>query len=67
MHKVEAKIYFKGHMEKVYLDVCNLGKADMILGMLWLSQHNPEINWETGEVKMTRCLKMCGNKEKKEN
>jgi len=22
--------------------------------------HNPEINWETGEVKMTRCLPLCG-------
>ena len=24
--------------------------------------HNPEINWETGEVKMTRCLPLCGGK-----
>ena len=27
------------------------------MGMLWLVHHNPEINWKTGEVKMTRCLK----------
>jgi len=32
-----------------------------------LAAHNPEINWETGEVKMTRCLVLCGrNREKKE-
>jgi len=36
-HEVEVKIYFKGYMEKVRMDVCNLGKADVILGMLWLS------------------------------
>jgi len=34
-----------------------------------LQVHNPEINWETGEVKMTRCPPICGRgdqrKEKK--
>jgi len=24
-----------------------------------LTAHNPEINWETGEVKMMRCLPLC--------
>ena len=24
--------------------------------MPWLACHNPEIDWKTGEVKMTRCL-----------
>jgi len=66
-HKVEIKIYFKGHMEKVRMDMCNLGKADVILGMPWLSQHNPKINWKTGEVKMTRCPKTCGDEKKKKN
>ena len=32
----------------------------MILGMLWLVHHNPEINWRIGEVKMTRCSEECG-------
>ena len=42
------------------MNVCDLGKTDIILGMLWLQAHNPEINWETGEVKMTRYLPLCG-------
>jgi len=25
-----------------------------------LQVHNPEINWETGEVKITRCLPIYG-------
>ena len=32
----------------------------VILGMPWLTRHNPEIDWKTGEVKMTRCLDECG-------
>ncbi len=35
-------------------------KWSVILGMLWLACHNPEIDWRTGEVKMTRCLEECG-------
>jgi len=33
-----------------------------------LQAHNPEINWETEEVKMIRCLALCKRKiEKREN
>ena len=35
-------------------------KWSVILGMLWLACHNPEIDWRTGEIKMTRCLEECG-------
>ena len=35
-------------------------KWSVILGMLWLACHNPEIDWRTGEVKMTRCSEECG-------
>jgi len=31
-----------------------------------LAVHNPEINWETGEVKMMRCLLLCGGIKVKE-
>ena len=31
----------------------------MILGMPWLVHHNPEIDWKTGEVTMTRCPEEC--------
>jgi len=32
----------------------------VILGILWLACHNPEIDWRTGEVKITRCPEECG-------
>jgi len=46
------------------LDVCDLGRTEVILGMPWLVAHNPEIDWEKGEVRMTRCPPLCGKNEK---
>jgi len=61
-HQVECNVFYKSHMERMRMDVCDLGKIEVILGMLWLAAHNPEINWETREVKMTRYLPLCGRK-----
>jgi len=66
MHQVEYNMFFKGHMERVRIDVCNLGKTEVILGMLWLVAHNPEIDWEKEEVKMMRCPPICGKRKQKE-
>jgi len=41
------------------MDMCNLEKTEVILGTPWLQVHNPEINWKTGEVKITRYLSLC--------
>jgi len=64
-HQVECNVFYKGHMERMRMDVCDLGKTEVILGMPWLAAHNPEINWETGKVKMTRCPPLCGGKSQK--
>ena len=61
-HQVEVNVYYKSHVERMRIDICNLGRTDIILEMLWLQAHNPKINWETGEVKMTRYLPTCGRK-----
>jgi len=45
------------------MDMCNLGKTEVILGMPWLAAHNPEIDWEKGEVKMIQCPPICGRKK----
>ena len=59
-HEVECNVYYKGHRERMRFDVCNLGRTEVILGMPWLVAHNPEIDWEKGEVKLTRCPPWCG-------
>jgi len=66
IYQVEVNMYYKSHVKRMRIDICNLGKTDIILGMLWLQAHNPEINWETGEVKMTRCPLLCGRNTKSE-
>jgi len=58
-HQVEVNIFYKNHMERMQMDVYNLGKTEVILRMSWLQAHNSEINWETGEVKITRCPPLC--------
>ena len=32
-HQVEANVYYKGHIERMRMDICNLGKTEVILGM----------------------------------
>ena len=64
-HQVECNVFYKGYVERMRMDVCDLGKIEVILGMPWLAAHNPEINWETGEVKMTRCPPLCGGRSQK--
>ena len=57
---VEVNIYYKGHIERMEIDVIRGQKWSVILEMPWLACHNPEIDWRTGEVKMTRCPEECG-------
>jgi len=43
-YQVECNMFFKGHVERTRMDVCNLGKKEVILGMPWLVAHNLEID-----------------------
>ena len=63
-HQVEINVYYKNHVKRIRMDICNLERTDVILGMPWLQAYNPEINWETEEVKMTRCLLLYGRNTK---
>jgi len=65
-HQVKCNMFFKGHMERARIDICNLGKMKVILGMLWLAAHNLEIDWEKSEVKMTCCPPICGKGKQEE-
>jgi len=43
-HQVKVNVYYKNYIERIRMDICDLGRTDVILGMLWLQAHNPEIN-----------------------
>jgi len=59
-HTVEVNIYYQGHRERTEINVIGGQKWMVILEMPWLAHYNPEIDWRTGEVKMTRCPEECG-------
>jgi len=58
-HIVEVNIYYQGHRERTEIDVIGGQKWTVILEILWLAHHNPEIDWRTREVKMMRCPEEC--------
>jgi len=43
-HTVEINIYYQGHRERTEIDIIGGQKWKVILGMLWLAHHNPEID-----------------------
>ena len=57
---VEINIYYQKYRERMEIDVIGGQKWKVILGMLWLVCHNPEIDWRIEEVKIMRCPEECG-------
>jgi len=43
-YQIKCNMFFKGHVERARMDVYNLGKTEVILGMPWLVAYNPEID-----------------------
>ena len=56
---VDVIMTYNQHSEHILLAVTRLGKQSMILGFTWFDKHNPEIDFCTRTVKMTRCLPHC--------
>ena len=47
------------HDEQCKLLATNLGGEDIILGMDWLHEHNPQINWVKNCLTFVSCTTMC--------
>jgi len=54
LRRLFSYYYYQGHKEHAVFEVCDLGKSNLIIGYTWLHKHNPEVDWETGKVEMTR-------------
>ena len=50
---------YNGHSERALFSVTGLGRQNLILGHTWLKDHNPEVDWRTGNVKMSQCSPRC--------
>jgi len=56
---VDVVLRYKTHSERMLLAISRLEKQNLILGYDWLKDHNPKIDWEKGEVEITRCPLQC--------
>ena len=60
---MDLVVQYKGHRSQSKFYISSIGHKAIILGHTWLAEHNPDINWRTGEVKMTCCPDYCGHTE----
>ena len=58
-HYVLLTVSVGKHAEKLWCAVMCLGKVPLILSHDWLRKHNPDIDWTTGDVKLSRCPPKC--------
>jgi len=61
---IDVILQFHDHTEWAQFAVTVFGKSQVILGLSWLREHNPEINWAMSEVKMSCCPSWCCTCEK---
>ncbi|ESK81689.1 hypothetical protein Moror_15853 [Moniliophthora roreri MCA 2997] len=50
-HVVELEFRIADKEFRENFMISGIGDKDLILGLPWLCYHNPQINWETGEIK----------------
>jgi len=51
---MDVVLRYKTHSERMLLAVSRLRKQSLILGYDWLKDHNPKIDWERGEVEISK-------------
>jgi Retroviral aspartyl protease len=56
---VDVILHYETHTEQTKFAVTRLGGQHMLLRLPWLKEHNPEIDWASGEVKMSCCPVRC--------
>src|SRR5260221_2020093 len=62
MEEVHVTLRFGHHSKRAHLAVANLGQQTVIIGHSWLTLHNPEVDWVSQKVLMTRCPPSCNGR-----
>ena len=44
--------------------VTDIGEEDVIIDLDWLREHNPEVDWERGSLRLSRCPETCPASQK---
>jgi hypothetical protein len=48
--QAEIQMTIRGHSEMLTFDVAPLGKHNIVLGLPWLQQHDPIVQWSSGKL-----------------
>src|SRR5260370_10754163 len=59
--QVEIRMEVGNHSETLTFDVAPLGQHNIILGLPWLQQHDPQLHWASGKITFASdyCEKYC--------
>src|SRR5882724_2412929 len=52
-------VQYKDHSEQATFHITSIGQTTIILGHMWLMEHNPEIDWCMGDISIMRCPASC--------
>lgn len=58
-HTIELDIQIQDHVERRRFAITNIGDSDIILGYAWLWDHNPLVDWKSGDICFSRCPAKC--------
>jgi hypothetical protein len=60
-HDALVDLMINNHYETIRLYCITIGNSPIIVGLLWLRKHNPNIDWKEGRVTFdsARCAKEC--------
>ena len=56
---VRCQVTIRNHTSWQSFLVTDIGRNDVIVGMSYLREHNPEIDWQSQTVSFTRCPSAC--------
>ena len=58
-HFVRCQVRIGDHFSWQSFLVADIGRQDLIIGMSFLREHNPEIDWKKGCLEFSRCPPAC--------
>ena len=53
------RVQYRVHSKQATFHVTSIGQTMVILRNMWLMEHNPEIDWCTGDISMMSCPESC--------
>src|SRR5260221_5325095 len=62
MEEVNVTLCLGRHAERAQVAVSKLERQTVIIGLSWLTLHNPEVDWVSQKVLMMRCPPSCNGR-----